>query len=313
MKILFCKIGWSSSYNGDISDKPINGGSYNKTQIGHEIHNFKSFNGTYFGYVQSTKDVIDVSKLEDNSSEKVENVLVVWCATRKNQGGQVIVGWYKNAIVYREHQFVPDEVMKERNLKDHNVFNILSNDNVILLPENERNFQIPYKWRNVWYGDESFNEEVFNYINNYQQGFEKRITEIENNFSNLTGEEKEAIVKIRINQDKFRRGLIEKYKKCCLCGLECSDLLIASHLKPWSKSDKKEKLDIGNGLLLCPNHDRLIDKGYITFDNKGKIMISESLNENARIFMNVTQDMCIEITEENAAYISYHRNHIFKK
>ena len=99
MKIVFCKIGWSSSYNGDISDKPVNGGSYNVNQIGHEIHNFKSFNGTYYGYVQSTKDNIEVSRIDRDAKEKAENVLVIWCATRKKTRGQVIIGWYKNATI----------------------------------------------------------------------------------------------------------------------------------------------------------------------------------------------------------------------
>lgn len=246
MEILFCKIGWSSSYNGDVSDKPVNGGSYNKTQIGHEIHNYKSFNGTYYGYVQSTKAVIDVSKLDTNAFEKAENILVVWCSTRKT-GGQVIVGWYKNATVYREHQIVPNEVMFERNLQDHNFYNIVSND-VFLIPENERVFKIDFKGRNVWYGEENLKQSVLEYINNYTQNYNNRIIEIEKNCADFTGEEKEAIVKVRINQDKFRKNLLEKYKKCCLCGVQCTDLLVASHLKPWSVSDKKEKLDIGNGL-----------------------------------------------------------------
>ena len=153
MKIVFCKIGWSSSYNGDISDKPVNGGSYNINQIGHEIHNFKSFNGTYYGYVQSTKDNIEVSRIDRDAKEKAENVLVIWCATREKTRGQVIIGWYKNATIYREHQFVPDDVMEERNLKDHNFYNIISND-VFLIPENERKFEIDYKGRNVWYAEE---------------------------------------------------------------------------------------------------------------------------------------------------------------
>ena len=314
MKIVFCKIGWSSSYNGDISDKPVNGGSYNVNQIGHEIHNFKSFNGTYYGYVQSTKDNIEVSRIDRNAKEKAENVLVIWCATREKTRGQVIIGWYKNATIYREHQFVPDDVMEERNLKDHNFYNIISND-VFLIPENERKFEIDYKGRNVWYAEEkeTLKQKVLEYIKNYSQIYNNRIIDIEKNLSDLSGEEKEAIVKVRINQDKFRKSLLDKYKKCCLCGVQCTDFLIASHLKPWCTSDKKEKLDIGNGLLLCPNHDKLLDKGFISFDENGKILISDKINENDRIFLNINPNMKIEITEDNAYYVSYHRKHIYKK
>ena len=103
--------------------------------------------------------------------------------------------------------------------------------------------------------------------------------------SDITGDEREAIVKIRINQDKFRESLIKKYNgKCCLCGVDYLSMLVASHIKPWAKSDKYEKLDIENGLLLCPNHDKLFDSGLISFDSKGKIMISSKLDKNNQIF-----------------------------
>ena len=54
-----------------------------------------------------------------------------------------------------------------------------------------------------------------------------------------------------------------------------NELLVASHIKPWSISDANEKLDIHNGLLMCPNHDKLFDRGYISFDDTGRILISE--------------------------------------
>ena len=96
-------------------DKPVNGGAYNKKQIRHEIYNYKSFNGMYFGYVQSVGDSIRIEKIGGNAKDDyVNNILVVWVSTKKS-GGQVIVGWYKNATVYRNHQKVPPEAMCERN------------------------------------------------------------------------------------------------------------------------------------------------------------------------------------------------------
>jgi predicted restriction endonuclease len=46
--------------------------------------------------------------------------------------------------------------------------------------------------------------------------------------------------------------------------------LIASHVKPWSESNHQERLDVNNGLLHCPNHDDLFDKGYISFIKMGR-------------------------------------------
>lgn len=313
MKILFCRIGWSASYNGDILDKPVNGGAYNKDKIGHEIHNYKSCNGKYFGYVQSRNGSINLQNLGGSKSDEcVHDVLVVW-VSKKSSGGQVIVGWYKNATVYGKPRNVPDFAMEDRKLKDHNFFNILSED-AYLLPEDKRTYVVEGLGQsNVWYGNDDVKKRVEDYVNKYSEDYDQRISQIEINAEGLLGSEKDAIVKARINQDKFRDRLLKKYGKCCLCGIQNPDLLIASHLKPWSQSDKREKLDAGNGLLLCPNHDKLIDGGFVSFDNSGKIIISSKLSDIDRILMNIRDDMKIEVTEENLTYVSYHREKIFKK
>lgn len=89
------------------------------------------------------------------------------------------------------------------------------------------------------------------------------------------------------------------------------ELLIASHIKPWNKSDPNEKVNEFNGLLLCPNHDRIFDKGLITFDDNGKIIISKHLKQLDRILVNVRDDMFIVVTNDNIDFIRYHRKNIF--
>ncbi|WP_306298946.1 HNH endonuclease [Bacillus sp. OV166] len=88
--------------------------------------------------------------------------------------------------------------------------------------------------------------------------------------------------------------------------------LIASHIKPWSKSNNQERLDVDNGLLLCPNHDALFDKGYISFDDDGRILISECLDAGTLVFLNINQSMRIGINEGQQHYIKWHRENIFK-
>ncbi len=83
-------------------------------------------------------------------------------------------------------------------------------------------------------------------------------------------------------------------------------LLIASHIKPWAESEPKEKLDVDNGFLMCPNHDKLFDKGYITFDDNGKIIISDKLIENDKELLNVDSRKHIELTEDNKKYLKFH-------
>ena len=126
----------------------------------------------------------------------------------------------------------------------------------------------------------------------------------------IKGEEKDAVVKVRINQGVFRERLLQKYDKCCLCGVSEPSLLIASHIKPWKVSDGDERVDDDNGLLMCPAHDKLFDKGWISFDDDGVIIISDRLNETDRVFMNVRPDMKITIRDGSKQYIKYHRENI---
>ena len=133
------------------------------------------------------------------------------------------------------------------------------------------------------------------------------------NEHNLEGIDKVVLAKSRINQGVFRERLIRRYKKCCLCGADNVELLISSHIKPWSESSSTERTDVNNGLLLCPNHDRLFDKGYISFDANGQILISTLLDEHNRIFMNVNTDMSIDMSDQTKSYMEYHRLHCFKE
>lgn len=128
----------------------------------------------------------------------------------------------------------------------------------------------------------------------------------------LEGYEYEALCKARVNHSVFRSQLINKYKKCCLCGVTNEHLLIASHIKPWAESTGAEKTDINNGLLLCPNHDKLFDNGFITFEESGDIKISGRLSENDCVFMNVNNNMHINMNESMRVYMAYHRNVVFE-
>ncbi len=125
------------------------------------------------------------------------------------------------------------------------------------------------------------------------------------------GVEKQAVVKVRVNQGIFRDLLLKKYDKCCICGVNNSRLLIASHIKPWCDCEPAEKLDVDNGFLMCPNHDRLFDQGFISFDDNGKIIISDDIDATNRIFLNVTEKMTVQLSEGSKKYLAYHRDNVF--
>ena len=78
------------------------------------------------------------------------------------------------------------------------------------------------------------------------------------------GKTTSAIVKVRVNQERFRRAILASYNaRCCISGLAEPRLLIASHIVPWSM-DTKNRLNPQNGLCLSALHDKAYDLGLIT-------------------------------------------------
>jgi hypothetical protein len=76
--------------------------------------------------------------------------------------------------------------------------------------------------------------------------------------------EREAVVKVRVNQVRFRRCVLASYGgRCCITGLQEPKLLIASHIVPWAENPA-QRLNPRNGLCLSPLYDRAFDQGLIT-------------------------------------------------
>lgn len=111
----------------------------------------------------------------------------------------------------------------------------------------------------------------------------------------------------RKTQTQFRNKLLSKHSKCQLCELELKTLLVASHILPWAISNDAEKIDSNNGLLLCVLHDSLFDKGLISFDVNGKILISKTIPENFYSHLNISKDMKIELHYNQEKYMLSHR------
>ena len=94
------------------------------------------------------------------------------------------------------------------------------------------------------------------------------------------GKTREAQVKVRVNQNFFRQMVLSSYNfSCCITGLPLTELLVASHIKPWA-IDEKNRMNPRNGLCLNALHDKAFDKGLITIDENFKVVVS-SLIQNA--------------------------------
>lgn len=93
------------------------------------------------------------------------------------------------------------------------------------------------------------------------------------------GVEREALIRVRVNQSFFRRRILSAYEfRCCVTGLNVPQLLVASHIVPWSQ-DPANRLNTRNGLCLNPLHDRAFDRHLMWIDPKFRIRFSRRLHD----------------------------------
>lgn len=88
--------------------------------------------------------------------------------------------------------------------------------------------------------------------------------------------------------------LIEIWKKCSVTDCPATDVLRASHIKPWRFSTNTERLDPYNGLLLIPNLDALFDIGLISFKDNGEIIISNRLSSATLESLSIYPEMRLQ-------------------
>ena len=132
----------------------------------------------------------------------------------------------------------------------------------------------------------------------------------------LAATETEETVKQRVGQDVYREALMNYWNGACSV-TKCTipEILRASHAKEWKKcTTAEERLDVYNGFLLSANLDALFDKGLITFDDDGNIMLSSRLAESDLRKVGVYPDMRLRwVDAHHLPYLKYHREHVWKK
>ena len=134
------------------------------------------------------------------------------------------------------------------------------------------------------------------------------------------GKERERIVKTRVNQNFFRQTILSAYNEtCCITGLNISELLIASHIVPWSKK-KEARMNPRNGLCLNTLHDKAFDRGLITVDADFTIRVSPQIinlkNEAVVDFLVKYDGKKIHTPDRfvpEKDFLKYHNDYIFKK
>nr|WP_295865635.1 HNH endonuclease [uncultured Chitinophaga sp.] len=125
--------------------------------------------------------------------------------------------------------------------------------------------------------------------------------------------QKQQLIMARVGQGDFRLNVQKIESKCRITGLTDKRLLIASHIKPWKDSSNKERLDGHNGLLLSPHIDKLFDKGWISFSDQGKLLVSKEKIQPILSTWSIDINMLVgTFTDQQKMYLEYHRTNIFK-
>lgn len=157
---------------------------------------------------------------------------------------------------------------------------------------------------------------------------EKENTSIENKYQellfdikDLKGETITREVKTRVNQSVFRQMVLANYaSKCAITGIDIPQLLLASHIIPWS-SNEKERLNPENGICLSPLYDKAFDKGLIGININYEVILSKDLKTKSTTSFFSNYFGSIEnqkITEPlkylpKKEFLEFHLDTIFKK
>lgn len=135
-----------------------------------------------------------------------------------------------------------------------------------------------------------------------------------------SSKDKIRLVKTRINQSFFRSSVLSAYNNsCAITGLQMNELLVASHIKPWSK-DESNRLNPHNGICLNSIHDRAFDIGLITINKDYKVILSSKMKDYySNQFINDvfkkyenTKILIPKKFEPSQEFLEYHNDVIFK-
>lgn len=107
----------------------------------------------------------------------------------------------------------------------------------------------------------------------------EEVAEIETDDLPKAGIERDAVVRIRVNQNFFRRRILSAYDfRCCVTGLATRSLLTASHIVPWA-DDSVNRLNPRNGLCLNALHDRAFDRHLMWIESDFTVRFAPHLRK----------------------------------
>ncbi len=138
-----------------------------------------------------------------------------------------------------------------------------------------------------------------------------------NNKNDYAIENAKREIQIRIKQSTFRKKVLENFNyQCCLTGVKEKELLVASHIIPWS-AKLETRLSPHNGLCLTALYDNLFDKGFFSLTDNLTVIITtkfDNLSSQTQNWLDSIRGKTIILPlryEISATSLAYHRDFIY--
>ncbi len=127
----------------------------------------------------------------------------------------------------------------------------------------------------------------------------------------ITETDRQALIVARRGQGLFKERVMRIETRCRITGVSNPAHLRASHCKPWRDSTNEERLNGENGLLLTPTIDHLFDRGFISFEDSGELIVSPVAHAPSLNRMGVATDRVVEVgsfSDGQKFFLDHHRN-----
>ena len=286
MKCLVCRISWMETYASTQEASYSQQKYIVDKNTPYESLNFKPDNeGMYYGYVPVGGDAkgkpraINIDKLGAKTSDgSIDGITVIFVAKPPNSGSSVVVGWYRNATVYRKQISRPDLKGKVGKIIRFRA------TETTLVGEDDRCFKIPkgkgYMGQaNLWYGlreakHPTLYKEVSKYIASWtdKAGLENKLSDGYTAKESKQRDDHYAIER----RGNVRRFIYEKGFKCEACdwSIELADQPIwgssfeLHHLTPFSELAEGDSRQVSaeSFAVLCASCHRAIHRSNYVSD-----------------------------------------------
>jgi putative restriction endonuclease len=117
----------------------------------------------------------------------------------------------------------------------------------------------------------------------------------------------------RRGQGLYKQRVMQVETCCRITKVDNPAHLRASHCKPWRDANNDERLDGENGLLLTPTIDHLFDRGFISFEDSGRLIISPVAHLASLDRMGIETTCVVNVggfSQGQRRYLDYHRNSV---